>query len=433
MEREAIVTNPSFKSSFEPQVGQARGWLNYQTRWRETKETPLRIIGFNTKEETKALFRNINTSLAEGQSYVQAVNSATTGLKENLQSWYEEYPLDNPFVKIRYFIKKIGGEDRWVDSAGYPVVDGILGQERTGSALNFAQKTETFLTKKDSSQDKLAIGISPCDADGTSSGLFDQNGRPITFPDSYVYVYQKINGQLKSLVLRTNLSVDECANLRENLGRRFNAQVDPVDNLSTQPKIIDLVKNGIYIEENQANEPFKQVLEEVLRINTEAFGDRFSTLNEVFQALENYSRAIEYDQKVLDTVSKVQGILLGAQNLDQSFDKVDQVLTDSLLRLTLQSKGVSTIAETLSHQDIQKALGIMQTSFHGCAGSGSGTNVNFFPGLGGLRAGIISADETWTKGECNNCHQQTEVSCNLCKSCIEKFKQVEKLGIKYPD
>ncbi|MBI3485841.1 hypothetical protein HY025_02745 [Candidatus Daviesbacteria bacterium] len=432
MEREAIVINSSFRTNFKPQIGQLSEWSNYQTRWRETKEAPVRIIGFNTREETKALFRNINTSLVEGQSYVQAVSDAATGLKENLQSWYEEYPVDNPFIKVRYFIKEINGQDRWVDSAGYPIVDGILEQERGGAALNFAQKTETLLTKKDTSQDKLAIGISPRDQNGTSSGLFDQSGNQIAFPDSYIYVYRKINGQLRSLVLRTNLSVDECLSLRESLGKCFTVQTDQADNLSIQEKIIDLVENGIYVEENQSQDPFKQVLEEVLRVNPQAFGERFVKLEEVFQALEDYDSSIEYDQKVLDTVARVKEILLVNQNLDENFDKVDQVLTDSLLRLTLYGKGIKTISETLSYQDIQKALGIMQTSFHGCAGSGSGTNISFLPGLAGLRIGL-SSDETWTQGECQSCHQNTEVSCNLCKSCVEKIKQAEKLGIKHPE
>ncbi len=426
---------PAFAGMTES-VQHDRIWGEIQFRPLVEKVRNSKIVGFDALGEVKTAVKNFNILIGEGKSKENAAEKSFEEIAENLRSWNEEFNEGKSVFSANYSFGIYEGKTRILDKSGLPVGNKIKEEERQGKAKSSWIEAEDFL--KESPDNSVVLIISP----KKESGLII-DGKLLDYVDSYIQIAAKINGKIEFFTIRTFAEVESCRVLHSNLMENFNTETvklevgqtryDEVSNIVGTPLKLSSLDNP---QLNQGLETF--VFNLLIKINgleASVFGDE-KTLDSVYNEFLERQKGLKLDlkkQPLIDELKEFYLSILNQLHIPEIQELLAEKIEDILRKFTLLERGlISNHQVVLTYEQKEKAHGFMQV-MHGCAGVGSKKDGNLLISvLGGLRE--VVENEQWHLGECGKCgagkkDPKVEVSCGLCRNCVNSLKEMEKLGL----
>lgn len=434
----ALKPSPQITLNTEPQTINnliyfpAKGSILFDQRpERKVKEPRAKIVGFDSSWEIDTFQKNYQRGLSDGKSKFQAATDAYREIEENARSHTKEY-AEGKLVFFTYYHQNEKG--RVVDQTGYPVADKINPQERMGQPKRvWEQEIEPFLVTNNAG---IAITISSVGP----TNIRDGEGNLIDFADTYFQIATKVNGEIRFITIRTDLSLNEARRALQSLILQHNPrqQIPPESN-NAYIESSNIIGTAVLIktEENQnaINQHFFDLITSIEKINPEAFGESKSSQTAFLEYL-NLDKGFNLSpecQKYMNQLRELIFSNLDTLDLPEIRYFIEQQISETMLKITLAVHGRSPTGVNghLSQEDIKWGIATMQT-YRGCFGNGTKAK-SFIITAGGIREVSLSnqtQQEKWETAYCGGCKRtMPEVSCGLCKSCAQNWKFREALGL----
>lgn len=371
--------------------------------WREEGLPPnwrdLPGTGFAVNKQVDLILSETNPFDSNKERKVK-VEAGLRQTDQDIKGFVLEYLAEGLAFPIHYKINS----DREMIDANYgnkKVKDITSADERNGSVKNtFVNKVEPFFANaKDGS---IAVMTSP----SGWSGLRQENGEEIEFPDSQTYIWQKKGDDVLGFTIRTDFDRREH---RKMLERLWNGG----KKLSDESNVVDFVSNPALIETNDSSgsKNIEDVVDVMRDVRSEdsgsdkAYKNRF--WSEVYRDLNRREELWQYDDRTQKLVQEFKDHLLEG---DLSREDVKEALSVTILRIAkflrkdkkenriaaadlvglpigravtvsdfeIDYRGGSRIQQPLS---LERSFGYGETlvevqKLPGCNGGGSGQNSN---------------------------------------------------------
>ncbi len=117
------------------------------------------------------------------------------------------------------------------------MVETVSEKERNGSVVRGLHDMKSFFLDEDTPDGAIAVMTSPVGP----SGLQTDDGKAISYPDSYFFIMQKQGETVNNYTLKTNFSIPEC---REALFRLTGKRLSPTAPLEEYVQTIAKIKPG---------------------------------------------------------------------------------------------------------------------------------------------------------------------------------------------
>lgn len=353
--------------------------------------------------------------------------------KENKEKWLIQTNRD-----IRGFILEYLAEglvfpiNYQIDSNGHlvdknygnkRVIDTISEKERGGSVKKaVAEKLEPFLIN---SQDG---SIAVMDSPSGWSGLREEDGRPITYPDSQTYIFQKKGNEIVGFTIRTDFNKRE----HREIIRRLTGE-----NLPENASIEDYIRRGIALVDARRDTNLKEI-KDVVRLMQDTRRDIYESFlaykdrlwNEIYEDLERGNELWHYDEITKKMVQEFEVYIL---NNRLNRQETKEALAVTILRiakfLRKDVKGLNaerviypTPARGYDHQAIpQASYGAILTEVQklpGCAGGGS-SSTSLIQSITSRFGNSNSFEKS--SGSCEDCDKNTADNHYHCPKCKKEY------------
>jgi hypothetical protein len=168
------------------------------------------------------------------------------------------------------------------------VIDIVSSEERNGSVRrSIGEKIEPFLAKS------LDGSIVVMDSPSGWSGLYQEDGKTITYPDSQTYIFQKKGSEVVGFTIRTDFTNREHRELIRSLtGENLSENASPVDYVM-RPALIDS-NNNRFGEIKDVVRTMQDTRREISSESVLAYKNR--AWNEVYRDIERGDELWHYDE-----------------------------------------------------------------------------------------------------------------------------------------
>lgn len=207
--------------------------------------------------EMNRFINDINTGLAEGKSFVDAVNKSAHELEMNVRAYDSEIIKSKAVLLHLNRFDLVDGVVRIVGNNGKPVVDSVSAQERRGSVLDASRDAENSLIAAENNT--LAVLMNPAGW----HGFTDQYGReasPHRNAQTLVFWKDK-KGDLKGLTFHVDLELEQAKNVMLSLG----VSKEDLTGATDRDQIVNIVRHPALLSLPETyDNPFEYVLDKIL-------------------------------------------------------------------------------------------------------------------------------------------------------------------------
>jgi len=341
--------------------------------------------------------------------------------KEDIKGFKLEYLCEGLVFPLYYDTDIVNGRKRMTAPlyGNKLMVDTVSIEERKGAVkTTLADKIEPFLlTAPDGS---IAVMTSP----SGESGLKDESGRKIIFPDSQTYIWQKKGDGIVGFTIRTDFENKEHGELLKRLGA-----YELKDNASVEI----YVENAACISSNEKKMDIKDVVDIMRDVRFDnsggslfAFEDRM--WSEVYQDLERKDDLWQFDEKTKQMVEEFKDYVLSSGDM-LSRRQVQEALAATVLRIAKFLRGNKKRINLNEYNIEERRRGsygmVLEDvqSLPGCAGGGKKTD-SISPR--GINIRDYKFDQS---GPCKMCGSDVLCGpCGVCESCNDEIDEKERLG-----
>ncbi|MBF8250195.1 MAG: hypothetical protein HW400_796 [Candidatus Levybacteria bacterium] len=355
------------------------------------------------------------------------------GKNENKKKWLAQTSRDIKGFILEYLTEGLVFPINYaIDSNGHlidknygnkRVVDIVSSEERNGSVKKvIGEKLEPFLVN--ASDGSIAVMDSP----SGWSGLYQEDGRPINFPDSQTYVFQKKENNIVGFTIRTDFSDREHREfIRRILGEDLPENASAETYIRCGTALID-ARNDTDLKEIKDVVRLMQDIRRDICKSFLAYKNR--SWNEVYKDLERGDDLWHYDKITKDMVYE-----LGDYVLDNKLNKqeIKEALAVTILRIAkFLRKDIKVsvqeriIYPTLNRQysyDIKPEISYGSVlnevqKLPGCAGGGSKSTSlidSITPRFGNSNPFEKSS------GTCEHCEKNTGDNHYHCPECKKEY------------
>lgn len=421
MNREFAVTIDN-RPSRPPSPPQVAPPITPEDRsWRKLTGT-----GFNVELEIDHLIRNViqdKTGLA----------AALREVRGNLIGFKTEYLLQKTLLPNPIDIKEIKGRRRVVSGlSGLPLLEMITPDERLGAVKDSFAKIEDFLLT--APRGSMAIMASPLG----ESGLHDQVGQKITYPDSQTYMFRVgEDGKPSSYTLVTSMDFRENRELLKRLGL---PEINLYQGKTELEKTANITRNVAFLDGEAQPTNFRDIITTIQHVRKDIAKTSIARLvntpydlkprffDEAYSDLSRGEELLNLDQTHAGYIERFEQFVQVSQNhLNHSFTRLR--LEEELAKTVLDMTGVLYGSRKAVEDPIKDHAGItgprnyawemeILRRIPGCNGGG-GVGAIFTPF--GPRITVNSSKEQktiYTEGFCKDC-QKTKSQVGQCHICID--------------
>lgn len=309
-----------------------------------------------------------------------------------------EYLCEGLVFPITYRIALVGGQERLIAPlyGNKLMVDTVSSEERNGAVKkSLVGKIEPFLLK--APEGSIAVMTSP----SGWSGMKDNQGRDIVYPDSQTYILQKRGNEIVGFTIRTDFTLKEHSELLRTL-KILHGLDDTIP--SEHESVAHFVETIVRVTPSEETISIKDVVDtmRIVRLNTSTRDDAYKKRQweEVYRDLKRGNDLWQYDKRVEAMIAEfTQYVLSGMWTMED----VEEALAVTILRIARFLRGGKGLNIAMHYAepkygDILKDV----QSIPGCAGGGSLTFVD-----------SISPRHS-TTGETLNC-----VTCPFCQETVD--------------
>lgn len=282
--------------------------------------------GFQMRGQLNLLFSELGNvdSLKRRQEKIEGWLGQT---EEDIKGFILEYLAEGLVFPIYYEIKREEGRITAPFYADKDIENLVSSKERNGLVKQSVGKIKSFLLSDATPDGAIAVMTSP----SGWSGLHDEEGNVITYPDSQTYIFQKNGTEIVGFTIRTDFSLEE----HRELLRRLNFQ----DLLPQNATVSDYVENVVAIySKNIDIRDVVDVMRDV-RFNLSG-GSVFAYKNrlwkEVYQDLKRREELWKIDEHTSRLVEEFRQLVL-----TQNWSKKDlqEALAVTILRIARLLRG----------------------------------------------------------------------------------------------
>ena len=154
-------------------------------------------IGFSMQTQMD-LYRNSNSERSKWISQT----------KRDILGFALEYLSDKLVYPYKYYLEKSAdGNNRLVDPlyGNKDILDTVKLEERDGAVKDAVGEIKSFFLDQETPNGSLAVMTSLMG----KTGLTTDNGKPISYQDSYFFIFQKNHDSIKGFTIKTDFSVQE--------------------------------------------------------------------------------------------------------------------------------------------------------------------------------------------------------------------------------
>jgi hypothetical protein len=333
----------------------------------------LRDTGFEVTLQIGTYLQIYNAGIVEGKTIEEINSEFRQKTTQDLLGFYLEYLAREPVLPIEVDIVESDRKRNVVSTkyGGRPLSEVISDREREGAIKSAIEKLSSLLLNAPANS--IYVITSP----SGWSGLIDENGQELKFPESQTYLYRvDENGELEAITVRTNMSLEE----HERFITRLSENIHQTpDGLSTKERIKKVTSTVSFLPNSQFSDVLK-VMQEVKQSNT-AWVDKSTGKRITFDDIRD---AIKNKDQLLDLDKRIQLII---DNFCRFTENLGEVTTDSIKDLAIQigktvmemswamnqlnnTQTISPYSDLESQIDYQLQAQVVQ-QFTGCVAVGS--------------------------------------------------------------
>lgn len=354
---ENVVYQPNFEQStllefpqrqtLQPPISRGRERFHLQERPSEVSEDKPFLLpgtGFDVRGQSNMWIRGFQKGFMDGIPFDVIVNDLRIKTLEDLKTGDDELIKQDKIFHSVLVKDLVSGKLICPRYNNAPLIDTISDQERNGVVKDAAIRVQDLLTGiDDEGKDLIQNGeVIVTKSPAGWSGLSDRKGGIIEFPDSYITLFQKQNGVIRHVILRTDLSLRQVEVLQRLLEQSkdkpiFNAadaveQAQKIDNrlipererILTSTGEIAVLKNG-----EHSKRDMKEVLhliQVIMKKDLICEGTRFDEVSEQLHQAEKMLKPDETAAFYMDRIDK----FIKSKFLHLNYHQIEDNLIDSL-------------------------------------------------------------------------------------------------------
>jgi len=287
--QEQETVNPSLQNKIKD-IRQNRQEYGLHSNWSDLPGT-----GFQVQKQIELLYSDQNTT----ETKTEKLDRWLTQTREDIKGFAIEYLAEGLVFPIFYKIDYVDGKERVVAPlyGNRKMVDTVSSEERHGVVKKILEeKLEPFFLN--APVGAIAVMTSP----SGWSGLKDQEGNAIEFPDSQTYIFQKRENEIAGFTIRTDFSEEEHKEFIERLSGR---------ELPSGMSVCDFVDNVVFLKRGEIEDvvdTMKDTRFDKTGGSLLAYKNRF--WKEVYSDLKRREELWTFDEKTKELVSEFEDFVL---------------------------------------------------------------------------------------------------------------------------